>query len=158
MPVVAQAARRWISPRPCPDIRAGLPEGRWVLLPSDGEEDAVTYAASNPPKYAGQVGRLWWLPAGGRGNGLDDDSWAPILEVSDEVVPQVLSMLRKAGVPAYAAPARPAKVRLQDRSARPAGCQLWVGASAYARAETALVTAMPSLVRKAAEHADAAWR
>jgi hypothetical protein len=51
-----------------------LPEGRWVLLPSDGEEDAVTSAASKPLKYAGQAGRLWWLPAGGRGNGLDDDS------------------------------------------------------------------------------------
>jgi hypothetical protein len=135
-----------------------LPEGRWVLLPSDGEEDAVAAAASKPLKYAGPAGRLWWLPAGGRGNGLDDDSWAPVLEVSDEVVAQVLGVLRDAGVPAYAASARPAAVRLRDRSARPAGHQLWVGASAYARAETALVTAMPSLVREAAEHADAAWR
>jgi membrane-associated phospholipid phosphatase len=42
MPLVAQAARRWISPRPCPDLRVGLPEGRWVLFPGDGEEDAVT--------------------------------------------------------------------------------------------------------------------
>lgn len=118
----------------------------------------MTSAASKPLKYAGQAGRLWWLPAGGRGNGLDDDSWAPVLEVSDEVVPQVLGVLRDAGVPAYAAPARPAAVRLKDRSARPMGYQLWVGASAYARAETALVTAMPSLVREAAEHADTAWR
>jgi len=118
----------------------------------------VTSAASKPLRYAGQAGRLWWLPAGGQGNGLDDDSWAPVLEVSDEVVPQVLRVLRDAGVPAYAAPARPAATRLRDRSARPVGHQLWVGASAYARAETALVTAMPSLVREAAEHADAAWR
>ena len=115
-------------------------------------------AASKPLRYTGQGGRLWWLPAGGRGNGLDADSWAPVLEISDEVVPRVLAALRDAGVPAYAAPARPAAARLRDRSGQPVGCQLWVGASAYARAETALVTMMPSLVREAAEHADAAWR
>jgi hypothetical protein len=118
----------------------------------------VTSAVTKPLRYAGQAGRLWWLPAGGRGNGLDDDSWAPILEVSGEVIPQVLGVLRDAGVPAYAAAARSAAARLRDHSARPAGWQLWVGASAYGRAETALVTAMPSLVREAAEHADAAWR
>lgn len=118
----------------------------------------MTSAASKPLRHPGQSGRLWWLPSGGRGNGLDADSWAPVLEISDEVVPRVLAVLREAGVPAYAAPARPAAVRLRDRSGRPVGCQLWVGASAYARAETALVTVMPSLVREAAEHADAAWR
>jgi hypothetical protein len=118
----------------------------------------VTSAASKPLECAGQAGRLWWLPAGGRSNGLDDDSWAPVLEVSDEVVLRVLEVLRDAGVPAYAAPARLAAARLRDRSGRPAGCQLWVGASAYARAETALVTAMPSLVREAADHAGAVWR
>jgi hypothetical protein len=135
-----------------------LPKGRWVLLSSDGEEDAVTSAASKPLRHPGQSGRLWWLPSGGRDNGLDADSWAPVLEISDEVVPRVLGLLRDAGVPAYAAPARPAAARLRDRSGRPVGCQLWVGASAYARAETALVTVMPSLVREAAQHADAAWR
>jgi len=115
-------------------------------------------ATSKPLQHAGQAGRLWWLPAGGRDNGLDAVSWAPVLEISDEVVPRVLGALRDAGVPAYAAPARSAAARLRDRSGRPAGCQLWVGADAYARAETALVTMMPSLVREAAEHADAAWR
>lgn len=118
----------------------------------------MTCSASKPLRHAGQAGRLWWLPAGGWGNGLDDESWAPVLEVSEDIVPHVLGVLRDAGVPAYAAPGRPAAARLRDRSARPVSCRLWVGASAYARAETALVTAMPSLVREAAEHADAAWR
>lgn len=118
----------------------------------------MTPTASKPLRYAGSAGRLWWLPARGQGNGLDDDSWAPVLEVSDEVVPRVLGVLRDAAVPAYAAPARPAAVRLRDRSGRPVACQLWVGASAYARAETALVSVMPSLVREAAEHGDSAWR
>lgn len=117
----------------------------------------MTSAASKPLEYAGRAGRLWWLPAGGRGNGLDDAAWVPVLEISDEVVPRVLGVLRVAGVPAYAAPAGPAAARLRDRTGRPAGCRLWVGASAYGRAETALVTAMPSLVREAATRADAAW-
>jgi hypothetical protein len=109
-------------------------------------------------RHAGQFARLWWLPAGGYGNGLDDGSWVPVLEVSERVVPQMLAMLRDAGVPAYAAPARPAAGRLRDRSGRPAGHQLWVGASAYGRAEAALVAAMPSLARGAASRADSAWR
>ncbi len=113
---------------------------------------------SRPAEHARQFGRLWWLPAGGYGNGLDDDSWAPVLEVSEQVVQRVLSLLRDAGVPAYAAPARPVAGRLRDRSGQPASYQLWVGASAYGRAEAALVAAMPSVVREAAGHGDSAWR
>lgn len=115
-------------------------------------------SVSKPLVYAASAGRLWWLPAGGRGNGLDDDSWAPVLELSEQVVSQVLSRLRDAGVPAYAAPARSAAARLHDRSGRPAGWELWVGASAYGRAEAALVAMMPALVREAASRADSAWR
>ena len=105
-----------------------------------------------------QAGRLWWLPAGGYGNGLDDEAWAPVLEVSEQIVPQLLSALRAAGVPAYAAAARSAGARLRERSQRPESYTLWVGTSAYGRAEAALVAMMPSLVREAARHADRAWR
>lgn len=107
------------------------------------------------PRYGG-CGRLWWLPAGGLGNGLDDDAWAPVLEVSERVVPRVLSALYRAGVPAYAAPAGLAAGRLRDRSARPPGYQLWVGASAYGEAESALLAVMPSLVAGAGRHDDPA--
>ena len=48
-------------------------------------------------------GRLWWLPAGGFGNGLDDAAWAPVLEISEQIVPDVLRALANAGVPGYAA-------------------------------------------------------
>ena len=48
----------------------------------------------------GRPGRLWWLPAGGDGNGLDDQAWAPVLEVSRRVVPALLDALAAAGVPA----------------------------------------------------------
>jgi hypothetical protein len=41
---------------------------------------------------------------------------------------------------------------------RPEGYRLWVGASFYGRAETALVSVMPYLAREATRHADSAWR
>jgi hypothetical protein len=115
-------------------------------------------SVSRPVQDAVRPGRLWWLPAGGYGNGLDDRSWAPVLEISEQAVPRVLSVLREAGVPAYAAPARPASVWLRDNSGQPADYQLWAGASAYGTAEAVLVAAMPSLARKAAARADSAWR
>ena len=91
-------------------------------------------------------------------NGLDDDAWAPVLEVSQRIVPLLLLALRDAAVPAYAAPARPAAARLRDTTRRPESWQLWVGASAYGEAETALMAVMPNLAREAARHADSAWR
>ena len=53
-----------------------------------------------------RFGRLWWLPACGRGSGLDDGAWAPVLQISEAAVPQVLAALASASVPAFAAPAR----------------------------------------------------
>jgi hypothetical protein len=113
---------------------------------------------SRPAEQYAQRGRLWWLPSCGYGNGLDDDAWAPVLEVSERVVPALLRVLGEAGVPAYAAPARPAASRLRDRSRQPEAYQLWVGASVYGRTETILVAVMPYLNREAARHADNAWR
>ena len=113
---------------------------------------------SRPAARASQPGSLGWLPAGGCGNGLDDDSWAPVLVISEQAVPRVLKALQAALVPAYAAPTSPAAGWLRDRSGRPADCQLWVGATAYGRAEAALLAAMPSVAREAADRADGAWR
>jgi hypothetical protein len=107
---------------------------------------------------ASQPHNLGWLPAGGYGNGLNDNSWAPVLVISEQVVPQVLKALQAALVPAYAAPTCPAAGWLRDRSGQPADCQLWVGATAYGRAEAALLAAMPSVAREAADRADSAWR
>jgi len=107
---------------------------------------------------AGEFARLWWLPADGYGNGLDDTSWVPVLEISERIVPRLLGMLRDAAVPGYAAPAWLVKDRLRDHSGRDAGWQLWVGASGYGRAEAVLLAVMPSLDREAAGRADSAWR
>lgn len=118
----------------------------------------MSASVSRPAEQTGRRGRLWWLPSGGRGNGIDDDAWAPVLEVSEHVVPALLRALGEAGVPAYAAPARSGAWRLRDHSRRPTGYRLWVGASFYGRAEIILVRAMPDLAREAARHADSAWR
>jgi uncharacterized protein YfiM (DUF2279 family) len=107
---------------------------------------------------AGKFARLWWLPADGYGNGLDDTSWVPLLEISERIVPRLLGVLREAGVAGYAASAWLAEDRIRDRSGRAAAWQLWVGASGYGRAETVLLAAMPSLDREAAGRADSAWR
>jgi hypothetical protein len=132
------------------------PSGQWVLL--EFEEDVMVASVSRLVMQNGTVWRLWWLPAGGLGNGLDDDAWAPVLEISERLVPRVLSSLRSSGVPAYAALAHPAAVRSRSKgkSAVPPGYQLWVGA--YGEAETALLALMPSLARETADQADAAWR
>ncbi|HEY6309381.1 MAG TPA: hypothetical protein VIY52_01030 [Streptosporangiaceae bacterium] len=115
-------------------------------------------SVSRPAEQTGSRGRLWWLPSGGYGNGLDDDSWAPVLEVSEQVVPILLRLLGEAGVPAYAAPARSGASRLGDRTRRPEGYKVWIGASLYGQAELILVRVMPYLTREAARHADSAWR
>jgi hypothetical protein len=134
-----------------------LPEGRWVLLSRNGEEDVIVEPVSRPATRASQPDSLGWLPAGGYGNGLDDDSWVPVLVISEQVVTRVLKVLQAEMVPAYAAPTTPAGW-LRDRSGQPAGYQLWVGATAYGRAEAALLAVMPSVAREAAAHADSAWR
>ena len=114
----------------------------------------MTASVSRP---AGQPSRLGWLPAGGYGNGLDDQAWAPALRVSEQVV--LLDGLRAAGAPACAARMRPPLRRPWDRRRKPPdSCQLWVGASAYSRAEAALLAVMPRLAREAARHCDSAWR
>ena len=53
----------------------------------------MSASVSRPAEQTGRRGRLWWLPAGGHGNGLDDDTWAPVLEVSEQVVARLLRVL-----------------------------------------------------------------
>jgi hypothetical protein len=103
-----------------------------------------------PAEQTGRRGRLLWLPPGGYRNGLDDEAWALVLEVSERAVPTVLCALAEAGVPAYAAPASSADGRLEDRAGRPEPYQLWVGASASGRAEMTLARLMRYLTQDAA--------
>jgi hypothetical protein len=102
---------------------------------------------SRPAEQTGRRGRLWSLPPGGYRNGLDDEAWTLVLEVSERAVPTVLCALAEADVPAYAVPASSGASRLNDHAGRPEPYQLWVGASASGRAEMTLARLMPYLTQ-----------
>jgi membrane-associated phospholipid phosphatase len=82
-----------------------------------------------PAARSSQSHSLGWLPAGGYGNGLDDNSWVPVLVISEQVVPKVLGVLQAALVPAHAGPTNPAGW-LRDRSGQPADYRQLAAASA----------------------------
>jgi hypothetical protein len=95
----------------------------------------------------GSRARLWWLQAGGHGNDLDDNAWAPVLELCQRDVPAVLTALRAARVPAYAAPCESARSLLSHRDADRRSWRLWVGTSTYGTAEAVLLAVMPALTQ-----------
>ena len=100
---------------------------------------------SRPMQRPQRFGRLWWLPPGGQDNGIDDHAWAPVLEVDADLVVPLLEAFREAGVPAYAARTQAALSR-RATPAEAARCyRIWVGTSAYGRAEETLIAVMRSL-------------
>jgi hypothetical protein len=101
-------------------------------------------SVSRPALRAHQLSRLWWLPAGGHGNGLDDTAWTQIADVAAADVGPLLAAFRARRVPAYAASPR-ARTRRGHRPSSEPTCRIWVGASAYGRAEQALLVILPSL-------------
>ncbi len=103
-------------------------------------------------------GRLWWLPANGYGNDLDDVAWAPIVELSQAAVPPVLEALRSAPVPAYAARRERPGARLRRDTPRRAAFRLWAGVSAYGRAESVLLAVMPRPAGELGAQGDRAGR
>jgi hypothetical protein len=94
--------------------------------------------------------RMWRLPAGGFGNGLDDASWAAVVDVSDEpVAHEVLDKTFAAGVPAYAT----ALPRLETvgphsrhRVGIAASVRIWLGATRYGKGRDVLLGLLPRLV------------
>jgi hypothetical protein len=114
------------------------------------KERVMPASVSRPVAQPGRFGRLWWLPSGGIGNGIEDDAWAPVLDVTADLVEPLLAALRDVGVPAYAAaeprhrtPRRhraPRRHRTpQPRASNVPGYRLWVGSSAHGRAEETLI-------------------
>ena len=72
-------------------------------------------------------------------NGLPDDWWIPVFLVDRRVVRALLEELRRAGIPAYCVRFRSGRLRFPVR-----WC-LWVGGSAYGRAEERLAEVLPLL-------------
>jgi hypothetical protein len=99
---------------------------------------------SRPLAQPQRFGTLWWLPSGGISNGIDDDAWAPILDVTADLVEPLLAALREAGVPGYAATAPRPRTPQRHASNEP-GYRLWVGSSAHGRAEETLVRVLAGL-------------
>lgn len=98
-------------------------------------------------------GRLFWLPGNGWGNGLDDESWAAILDLrSGYVASLLLFELADATVPAYAAPVRRSAFRPVDgRRPMPSPVRIWVGRSRYGTAQSVLLRVLPQLVGRYGE-------
>lgn len=95
-----------------------------------------------------QFGRLWWLPFNATGNGLDDTAWTLLADLDGSIVDAVLAELRAAGVPAHAAPVPRSQQPSPPHAKLPDRFHLWVGTSAYGRAEDILRLAMSTPLRK----------
>lgn len=95
-------------------------------------------------------GQPFWLPPGGWDNGLTDDSWAEIAEVtSDLAADLILFRLRDAGVPGYAAHVhRRPSGRGRSHKGADQRVRIWAGCHAYGRGESALLSYLPNLVRQ----------
>jgi len=111
----------------------------------------MSASASRPVNQPEQFGRLWWLPYCGIGNGLSDAGWAPVADIDVRIVTPLLAELRVAGVPAHAAPVtgRPSRSRPRGRLSNEPQYRLWVGTSAYSRAEEVLRIRLPVLLDRA---------
>jgi hypothetical protein len=107
----------------------------------------------------GSFGRLWWLPAGGRGNGLDDASWLAVLDVDGDVpAAQILDAMHAAHVPAYAAhltgaahAGAPRFERLRGEPVMPV--RIWVGSTRFGMARDVLLVLLPEIIRTHGEGA-----
>lgn len=85
----------------------------------------------------------FWLPYGGIGNGLGCESWTPIVDANGGgAATALLQAFRAAHVPAYSASLRSAG-RMQHVRYR-----LWVGSTAYSRAESTLLHVLPRIQRE----------
>jgi hypothetical protein len=111
---------------------------------SDGEERVMPAPVSRPLAQPRRFGKLWWLPSGGISNGIEDDAWAPILDVTADLVEPLLAALREAGAPGYAAAVTRRRAPRRHAGAE-SGYRLWVGSSAHGRAEETLIRALGRL-------------
>jgi len=100
--------------------------------------------SANPSRdWLWPLSDLWQWLFRQRSNGLPDDTWVPVLFVDSRIVSALLAELRRAGSPAYCARFR----RGWHTPSEPSMWCVWVGRSAYRRAEERLAAAVPRLVR-----------
>jgi hypothetical protein len=91
-----------------------------------------------PLEDLSSYGIAYWLPPGGRDNGVWADIWVPIADLETAEAGEVLDLLAKADVGGYVA--IPGGMRAR---ARGAVCpRLWVDAMQYGLAEDVLIRFM----------------
>lgn len=107
-------------------------------------------ATQNVIRELRELGRPFWLPPGGWGNGLDDDSWAAVLDVTSEYIATLLLLsLQEAGVPAYAAALkRPLSSRRRAGESWSPRVRIWVGAAHHGAGEVTILRLLPGLIEK----------
>ena len=90
-----------------------------------------------------RLSRAFWLPPGGYGNCLDDQSWIPLLDVADSAAAdELLDGMFEAGIPAHTASVRGAGGR---------SFRIWVGASRYGDAVSLLIRLLPRFIARRGE-------
>jgi hypothetical protein len=94
---------------------------------------------SNPVTVLGRFG--FWL-ARYRGNGLSDETWAPVLCVDGRIVAPLLTEMRRAGIPAHCTRLRRGW-RLPPHHSE--WC-VWVGYSSCRKGQERLAEIIPLLI------------
>jgi hypothetical protein len=91
-----------------------------------------------PLEDLAQFGIAYWLPPGGRDNGVWADIWVAIADLESGDASVVLDLLAKADVGGYAAV--PGGTRARARG--PVNARVWVDAMQYGIAEDVLIRFM----------------
>ena len=87
-------------------------------------------AAPYSSAWSGRADRLYWLPSGGIGNGLNARTWAVVIDADASELILLLDTLREADIAAYAA-----RLVRPGRMGRSKVFRIWVDTWTHARAE-----------------------
>lgn len=87
-------------------------------------------AASYSSSWSRRTARLYWLPPGGIGNGLDAETWVVLVDADASEMILLLDTLRDADIAAYAA-----RLDWLGRKEPSSVFRIWVGTWTHSRAE-----------------------
>jgi hypothetical protein len=96
----------------------------------------------------------YWLPPGGRDNGVWADMWVPIADLESDDASEVLDLLARADVGGYVA--IPGGKRAKARG--PVCSRVWVDAMQYGLAEDVLIRFMRARGHDCGERGGSAYR
>jgi hypothetical protein len=94
-------------------------------------------AAPYSSSWSRTAGRLYWLPLGGIGNGLDAQTWAALIDADASELILLLDTLREADIAAYAA-----RLDRLGRTSPSSVFRVWVDTWTHARAEDVIREAL----------------